>query len=392
MLIIYIILWIVSAVLYIVYDDTLILYLFTFLLILPIVLFVLLKMSSKKISVGFCEDRQVSVRNNKIPLQIKIINNSFLPIGNLKIKIKYRSSNNKETNVLKINSPVFSKETQKLKLNVNAVHYGNMYFEIESCVITDMLRLFRQKLKNNSEILKTDVIVVPDYINVENNIADYENLSLESDKFSPYKKGNDPSEIFDVHEYVYGDRINRIHWNLSARQDKTMVKDYSSGISYAIVMLIDMHFDKNNQNSLVLYDALIESVSAVSYYLIENSVPHKIMLYNEKSESILAYEQTNEDDYQHFIYDLVNMEIADIPNGSLTGFLDSDFNQHCGHFLYFSSNYSTNVLNAIQSNSLAEKNTFVLISSNSQKLDVEGVETVVADPYNIADSVGELCL
>lgn len=53
MLVLYIILFIASILFYILYVGSFSFYLFAFLLVMPIILFVMLKKMSKKISVGF---------------------------------------------------------------------------------------------------------------------------------------------------------------------------------------------------------------------------------------------------------------------------------------------------------------------------------------------------
>ena len=40
-------------------------------------------------------------------------------------------------------------------------------------------------------------------------------------------RGYDPSELFDVREFQNGDRLQSVHWKLSARTDELMVKELS---------------------------------------------------------------------------------------------------------------------------------------------------------------------
>ena len=44
------------------------------------------------------------------------------------------------------------------------------------------------------------------------------------------RKGNDPSEIFDIREYVPGDDIRSIHWKLSSKTDTLILKEASNRI------------------------------------------------------------------------------------------------------------------------------------------------------------------
>ena len=284
MLILYIILFIASIFFYILYVGSFSFYLFAFLFITPIALFVMLKKMSKKVSVNFVSAQRMASRSSKIPVVLKLKNSSKLPVSNLIIEIEYCNTLDREKNVMKINTPVYPEEVQYLTMHISAKHYGTIKMHIKRCRIIDMLKLFKIKLPVSGEssvMSDCTFTIVPDYIPIDNNIANYSELGLETDEYSKTSKGDDPSEIFDIHEYKDGDKINRIHWKLTAKQDKTMVKDYSLPISNSIVIMVDLNIDTSKDNYMLLYDTIIESVASISYYLVDNDTPHKVVWFDE---------------------------------------------------------------------------------------------------------------
>ena len=72
MLVLYIILFIASIFFYILYVGSFSFYLFAFLLVMPIILFVMLKKMSKKISVGFVNTQKTAGRSSKIAKPLKV--------------------------------------------------------------------------------------------------------------------------------------------------------------------------------------------------------------------------------------------------------------------------------------------------------------------------------
>ena len=56
-----------------------------------------------------------------------------------------------------------------------------------------------------------------------------------------------------------------------------MVKDYSLPISNSIVLMADLHLDTNTDDYMLVYDTLVEAIASISYYLIENDTPHKVV-------------------------------------------------------------------------------------------------------------------
>ena len=89
MLVLYIILFIASIFFYILYVGSFSFYLFAFLLVMPIILFVMLKKMSKKISVGFVNTQKTAGRSSKIPVVLRLQNRSKLPVANMIIEIEY---------------------------------------------------------------------------------------------------------------------------------------------------------------------------------------------------------------------------------------------------------------------------------------------------------------
>ena len=47
---------------------------------------------------------------------------------------------------------------------------------------------------------------------------------LESDRSADSRRGNDPGEVRAIREYVPGDPVRNIHWKLSEKTDKLLVK------------------------------------------------------------------------------------------------------------------------------------------------------------------------
>ena len=203
MLVLYIILFIASIFFYILYVGSFSFYLFAFLLVMPIILFVMLKKMSKKISVGFVNTQKTAGRSSKIPVVLRLQNRSKLPVANMIIEIEYYNTLDGDKNTMKINTPLYPDDVQYLTLHVSAKHYGTVRMNIKRCRIVDMLKLFKIRVSTDAASRlfgESTFTIVPDYIPIENNIANYAEMGLETDDYSKTSKGDDPSEIFDILE------------------------------------------------------------------------------------------------------------------------------------------------------------------------------------------------
>ena len=175
-------------------------------------------------------------------------------------------------------------------MSVSGVHCGTVDFNIKRCKISDMLKIFTMKVKSKDKFLSDKnctVTILPDYIPLENEIANYADMGLESDEYSKTQKGDDPSEIFDIRDYVEGDKLNRIHWKLSAKQDKTMVKDYSLPIANSIVLMIDLAKADGKADELTLFDSVVETAASVSEYLLENDINFNVAISDQQNYEVM---------------------------------------------------------------------------------------------------------
>jgi len=62
----------------------------------------------------------------------------------------------------------------------------------------------------------------------------------ENDGLLQNRKGTDYSEIFDLRDYRSGDDVRAIHWKLSGKLDRLVVKEASDPTRYQVVLMPDL--------------------------------------------------------------------------------------------------------------------------------------------------------
>ena len=398
MLVIYIILLIASLLFYILYIESFSFYLFAFLVALPVILFIMLKRASKRVKVTFAGGQRVCVRGARIPVVIRCENPCRYPISNLMIEIEHYNTIDSVKDTVKICTPLYPKEVQFLTMQLTSLHYGTIRLSITRCRISDMLRLFRLKLKKASKTApysETSFTVIPNVIPIDNPIANYSEMGLETDEFSKEHKGDDPSEIFDIHEYQEGDKINRIHWKLSAKQETTMVKDYSLPIANSIIIVVDMNIDRKQSDFMQIYDAVVETVSAVTQYLSENSTVHKVIWYDTITGENISMTVKDEEDSRLLLSMLLKSGLYSGEHPALLNYVNSQDRFKCGHLMYFSAKYDSSVTALMNDSDLAFRYSYLLVNASSdtgKALVDDFAEVVNVDANNAPESIRELCL
>lgn len=402
MIVIYIILVIAAAMFYILYVGAFSFYLFSFVAVLTIVLNLLLAHVRKRIKVTFLESQYSSCRKEKLPVIIKAENMSSVPVPNCIISIAYTSKLKSKTETFKINTPIFPKNAQYLTINISSIHYGTVNLKIKEIKIIDMLKIFRRKIKaSQTDIMLTEcnITITPDFIKLNNPVCDYSDMGLEADNYSKHKKGDDPSEIFDIHEYNEGDKISRIHWKLTAKQDKIMVKDYSLPITNSILICVDLYFGQDDRSDEFLnqYDTVIETAAALSMHLCEIECPHMVLWFDDKTMQKTACRVSDTDDYRYMINNLLKAQISSKRNVLLSEF-DNEACEKYGHFLYCTADYTDKLAELIPLSGTAFKYSVLAIESNTSDRKItrnenDGIYSVVSVfPDKISESIENICL
>ncbi len=397
MIVIYFILLVIGSFFYVLYDEPFSFYLIGFLAVLPVALFIMLRIISRSVKVSFAGTQRVCVKGSRIPVVIRCENRGILPVSDLIIEIEYFNAIDSKRDKVKISTPLFPKDVQFLTLHMGSLHYGTIRLVIKRCRVCDMLRLFKLKVRpfiRKGFYDETSFTVIPNVIPIENPISNYSEMGLETDEYSKDHKGDDPSEIFDIHEYQEGDKINRIHWKLSAKQNITMVKDYSLPIANSIIMIVDMNIDKSRKDYMLLYDAAVETISSMTQYLSENNVAHRVIWYDTTSEQNMSMTVKDEENARVLMNMLLKSGLHSDKHPALLNYVNTPDRFRCGHLLYFSASYDSSVTAAMNDAELAFRYSYMLVGAdeNAEKLYDEFADIVPISANGAVESIRELCL
>lgn len=102
-------------------------------------------------------------------------------------------------------------------------HCGYYNVKIKKIRYYDIIGIFYKEEKINDSL---DVYVFPNNIELAN-VSSFEKMSYLSNEYSTNKKGDDYSEIFDVHQYRENDQLKHIHWKISLKKNELFVKEGS---------------------------------------------------------------------------------------------------------------------------------------------------------------------
>lgn len=143
--------------------------------------------------------------------------------------------------------------------------------------------------------------IVPPMIQQDKEIAfigggyleDYENLSIQKALDSDY---------YDIREYTLGDDTRRIHWKLSAKADKLMIRKPEA--STPPVKILDIYIDHLAAVDIpAAYDFVVDFLSRVQSILLQMLKNHYILNVETSGYTKKIY-NVSEMDIQHIISDI----------------------------------------------------------------------------------------
>lgn len=263
----------------ILYNEYIMGILFITVLVLPLVLLILLGISCGMLKAELSSMVHVATKGEKIPFMVQLYNPTPFPIYGIKIDLIIQNGFSSKQHKKELMVTMDGRSNLSVSCDLQSEYVGNLHIAMKGLQCYDYLKLFslRKKCKDSIKIA-----ILPDFYEVEEEIVTNRGRQyVESEYYSQTKSGDDPSEVFAIREYREGDRIQRIHWKLSSKQNELMIKEFSDPLNCSILIYLDMSISKD-KDYLVYLDALLESAMSLSYSLLMKKQYHYFSWFDNK--------------------------------------------------------------------------------------------------------------
>lgn len=172
-------------------------------------------------------------------------------------------------------------ETVRLTGTAECLEFGPWQAECPALFCYDCLGLFSWKKKVRQ---KKKVMVFPACYETNIKAGIRTRLFLaDGEVYHPQTKGDDPSEVLNLRDYQKGDRLNRIHWKLSARNDTLIVSEMSLPIGCNVVLFLDACTDVMDKERRRVY---WEIVNTISQGLLQQECFHYLAWYDAAEQRL----------------------------------------------------------------------------------------------------------
>ncbi len=227
------ILLIISAlILYIFDNETVTLALLAALIVMPAVSVGLLALSGKNLKISMQRDTQSD--ENPV-IRVTIENPDFVPLSAVEAEVACTNLRTGETDSFIIRNTPRPKSTQETYFELMPKHAGRYEVSVASAVLSDPLQLASRRIICSD---REYITVLPEIEEMHVTYAS-DAAMLEGDRSADSRRGNDPGEVRSIREYVPGDPVRNIHWKLSEKTGKMLVKELGNPLIDQFLVILD---------------------------------------------------------------------------------------------------------------------------------------------------------
>lgn len=291
----YIIFLLLAGLFSVLYNVYFTMNLFFAVLILPVLLLLLAWISLKGAEVQISAEPVITEKNKDIEIKFEVTNKSLLPIPHLEICYTFCNEISGTVKKSRVDLSVDGRSSAFAILTMNSEHCGNIrlgVYRLRCCDFLDVGRVFRKY--SAQAAISVMPILHPMMGDIIRKTADME-MQEESIHYLEYKPGNDPSEIFGVRDYKEGDRPNQIHWKLSRKNRRLIMKEYSQPLRDRAILYLAFQNEDKGEKKLVQTDCFMEAVMSVSEGILKSGHPHRLVWYDCREKRHLEKEITGYD-------------------------------------------------------------------------------------------------
>lgn len=193
-------------------------------------------------------------------------NQSAFSVPKVLCKVKLTNLLTKETSEIYAISSAAGKEQQIIDLKFSSGHCGYLLAEVIRIYLMDWVGFLPVSCKCQT---KGKASVLPDTFSPEVSLTLSSAVQEDAQNWSPYQKGPDQTELFALRDYVSGDSLKQIHWKLSSKRQKLIVKEASLPVEKSLLIFWDKNAREASGKEI---DAMAECMVSLCQSILQQGI------------------------------------------------------------------------------------------------------------------------
>lgn len=236
----------------------------------------------------------IAERGRESLVKLIITNRCLLPVNRMKALIVVKDAMRGKKKNYWMTMPLVPRGESEYIHAVSFYGTGNYEIYLRKLKVHDITGLFYW----NVRIKKQGIVqVMPELHDMPVRLTlATKNFYGEADVYDETMPGHDNSEMFQVREYRPGDRLQNVHWKLTAKQDEIMVKEHSLPKACPVILFLSYRPGKRKQ--LLAY---LETVASLSFSIMDAGCPHYVVWYDGTELDVMRIRVDDEESMFYLI-------------------------------------------------------------------------------------------
>ena len=228
--------------------------------------------------------------------KLQIVNDSVLPVflgkGSLHLENRFTG----EQMELPFSFSLKGRGKKNIDFQGKSQWCGCIYATLHTWRSYDFFGLAGQKRKAE---LSASTVVMPCEQKEDFRFLTKEGFDMESFRYSGARPGDDPGETFDIREYQEGDSIRQIHWKLTGKLDKMMIRQRSFPVDDTVLILAEPFL---KEKAPAVAQTLGEVFAAVLNSFMEQGISCQAGVFDHSTGHFYIEKIRTREDYENILY------------------------------------------------------------------------------------------
>ena len=174
--------------------------------------------------------------------------------------------------------------------SIQSQYCGRLRIAVEKARLYDCFGLIGIPLNSREAC---HITVLPDGFETNISLTDYMGDLAESELYSQFRAGSDLTETFQLREYIPGDSPRQIHWKLSGKLDRLIVRDPGLPIVQDVLLFWERTVPEETPASI---DAQVEVIVSIGRACLQQDVQFRLGWNDTKENRCILHEIRELDD------------------------------------------------------------------------------------------------
>lgn len=231
---------------------------------------------------------QTGVARHACVLTVRAANASALPLPRIRIWLRTENLLTGQTAVTALELSASPRRAGESRVTLEDPLCGVYRISVEKLRIYDLLGLAGFPA---SPAECREFPVEPDLMELRLNLPLRTGVSDDSDSYSQERPGYDFADTFQLREYVPGDSAKQIHWKLSSKLDRLVVRDPGLPLERSVLLLWERRAESEAPQQA---SAMAEMVISLARELLRQGVRCRVAWNDAAGQDCALYELENE--------------------------------------------------------------------------------------------------